>query len=105
VLLLFGFDPADPGHPFWFTVGGGAEPGESFAEAAARELREEVGIAADVSELGDPVWRRIADYGFAGMRFRQMEEYFLLRVDSCAVYTASPTTPSASPWNCCASAA
>jgi 8-oxo-dGTP pyrophosphatase MutT (NUDIX family) len=85
VLLLFGFDPADPGHPFWFTVGGGTEPGESFAEAAARELREEVGIAADVSELGDPVWHRIADYGFAGMRFHQKEEYFLLRVDSCAV--------------------
>jgi 8-oxo-dGTP pyrophosphatase MutT (NUDIX family) len=85
VLLLFGFDPADPGHPFWFTVGGGTEPGESFAEAAARELREEVGIAADVSELGDPVWQRMADYSFAGMRFQQKEEYFLLRVDSCAV--------------------
>jgi 8-oxo-dGTP pyrophosphatase MutT (NUDIX family) len=85
VLLLFGFDPADPGHPFWFTVGGGAEPGESFAEAAARELSEEVGIAADVSELGDPVWQRMADFGFAGMRFQQQEEYFLLRVDSCAV--------------------
>lgn len=85
VLLLFGFDPSDPGHPFWFTVGGGTEPGESFAEAAARELREEVGITADASALGDPVWQRIADFGFAGMRFRQKEEYFLLRVDSCAV--------------------
>jgi 8-oxo-dGTP pyrophosphatase MutT (NUDIX family) len=85
VLLLFGFDPADPGHPFWFTVGGGAEPGESFAEAAARELREEVGITVGVSELGDPVWQRVADYGFAGMRFRQKEEYFLLRVASSAV--------------------
>jgi 8-oxo-dGTP pyrophosphatase MutT (NUDIX family) len=85
VLLLFGFDPADPGHPFWFTVGGGAEPGESFAEAAARELREEVGITVGVSKLGDPVWQRVADYGFAGMRFRQKEEYFLLRVASSAV--------------------
>jgi 8-oxo-dGTP pyrophosphatase MutT (NUDIX family) len=85
VLLLFGFDPADPGHPFWFTVGGGAEPGESFAEAAARELREEVGITVAVSKLGDPVWQRVADYGFAGMRFRQKEEYFLLRVASSAV--------------------
>jgi 8-oxo-dGTP pyrophosphatase MutT (NUDIX family) len=85
VLLLFGFDPADPSHPFWFTVGGGAEPGESFAEAAARELREEVGIVADAAALGEPVWQRIADYGFAGMRFRQKEEYFLLHVDSPAV--------------------
>jgi 8-oxo-dGTP pyrophosphatase MutT (NUDIX family) len=85
VLLLFGFDPADPGNPFWFTVGGGAERGESLAEAAARELREEVGIAADVAALGDPVWQRTAEFGFGGTRFRQEEEYFLLRVDSCAV--------------------
>jgi 8-oxo-dGTP pyrophosphatase MutT (NUDIX family) len=84
VLLLFGFDPADSGRPFWFTVGGGAEPGESFAEAAARE-REEVGITADVSALGEPVWQRIAEFRFGGARFRQKEEYFLLRVDSCAV--------------------
>jgi 8-oxo-dGTP pyrophosphatase MutT (NUDIX family) len=85
VLLLFGFDPADPAHPFWFTVGGGAERGESLAEAAARELREEVGIAADPATLGDPVWRRTAEFGFDGVRFRQEEEYFVLRVDTCAV--------------------
>jgi 8-oxo-dGTP pyrophosphatase MutT (NUDIX family) len=49
VLLLLGYDPADPGHPFWFTIGGGTAPGESVAEAAARELHEEAGIAADVA--------------------------------------------------------
>jgi 8-oxo-dGTP diphosphatase len=48
-----------PGHPerdgAWFTVGGGVEPGESFIEAAAREIREETGIAA---VLGPVVWVR-----------------------------------------------
>jgi 8-oxo-dGTP pyrophosphatase MutT (NUDIX family) len=88
VLLLLGFDPADPGHPFWFTVGGGADPGESLAEAAARELREEAGIAADAAALGAPVWRREVEFGFDGNRYRQEEEYFLLWVGSCEVSLA-----------------
>jgi 8-oxo-dGTP pyrophosphatase MutT (NUDIX family) len=29
---------------FWYTPGGGLEPGESFAEAVIRELSEEVGV-------------------------------------------------------------
>jgi 8-oxo-dGTP pyrophosphatase MutT (NUDIX family) len=82
VLLLHGFEPSDPGHPFWFTVGGGTDPGESLAEAAARELREEVGIAVDVAALGDPVWHRTVRFAFAGTHYRQQEEYYLLRVAS-----------------------
>jgi len=49
-----------PGHPdrdgAWFTVGGGVEPGETFIETAAREIREETGIADAV--LGPVVWTR-----------------------------------------------
>jgi 8-oxo-dGTP pyrophosphatase MutT (NUDIX family) len=82
VLLLRGYDPADPGHPFWFTIGGGADPGESVAHAAARELREEAGIAAEAASLGDPVWRRATEFSFDGTRFQQEEDYFLLRVGS-----------------------
>ena len=47
VLLLHGWDPLRPDDPFWFTIGGAAEPGETLAEAAARELREEAGIVVD----------------------------------------------------------
>jgi 8-oxo-dGTP pyrophosphatase MutT (NUDIX family) len=47
-------NPPDSG--VWFTVGGGAEPGEDVAAAAAREIAEETGFT-DV-EIGPVVWRR-----------------------------------------------
>jgi 8-oxo-dGTP pyrophosphatase MutT (NUDIX family) len=58
-LLLFRFvhkHGALAGHAFWATPGGGLEPGETFAEAAIRELKEETGIAVD--SIGDPVAQR-----------------------------------------------
>lgn len=49
-------DAADPdaGH-LWCTPGGGVAPGESPAEAAARELRDETGVAVTPADLGDVV--------------------------------------------------
>lgn len=79
VLLLQGFDPAVPQRRFWFTIGGGADPGETLVQAAARELREESGITAEPAALGEPVWRRVAEFSYDGRRYRQDEEYFLLR--------------------------
>jgi 8-oxo-dGTP pyrophosphatase MutT (NUDIX family) len=85
VLLLQGFDPAVPHYRFWFTIGGGAEPGESLAQAAARELREESGIRAEPAALGPPVWRRTAEFSYDGQRYRQDEEYYLLRTGAVQV--------------------
>lgn len=45
-VLMFRYDvPGRP--PFWVTAGGECEPGESFADAARRELLEEAGIIAE----------------------------------------------------------
>jgi len=57
ILLLKGRLPGAPKGPgSWFTVGGGVEAGETFVQAAAREIREETGIADAV--LGPVVWVR-----------------------------------------------
>jgi 8-oxo-dGTP pyrophosphatase MutT (NUDIX family) len=42
------------GGAYWHGIAGGVEEGESFAEAAARELREETGFDGDVVGLGQP---------------------------------------------------
>jgi len=87
LLMLHGYDPARPDQPYWFTVGGGARPGESLAEAAARELREEAGLTATAAELGQPVWHEVTEFGFDGMRYRQEQDFFLLRVDRPVIST------------------
>jgi dATP pyrophosphohydrolase len=42
------------GGAYWHGIAGGVEAGETFAEAAARELREETGFDGEVVELGEP---------------------------------------------------
>jgi 8-oxo-dGTP pyrophosphatase MutT (NUDIX family) len=91
VLLLHGFDPAKRDQPYWITVGGGARPGESLAEAAARELLEESGISVQPDELGEPVWHEVAEFDFKDRRFRQEQDFFFLRVGSPQVRTDALT--------------
>ncbi|KNE82765.1 MULTISPECIES: NUDIX hydrolase [Streptomyces] len=77
ILLLHGHEPADPRLSWWFTPGGGVEPGESREEAARRELAEETGITE--VELGPVLWRRACSFPFDGRRWNQDEWYYLGR--------------------------
>ena len=69
MLLFQGYDPAEPGHAFWFTIGGGLEPGESLAAGAVRELREETGMRLLPQHLVGPVWRRRLRFTFDGVTY------------------------------------
>ena len=67
---------------YWHCVAGGVEEGETYAEAAVRELREETGLSARPRDLGDPVWHEVAEFSYDGRRYRQEQDFFLLRVGS-----------------------
>ncbi|MEO6205101.1 MAG: NUDIX domain-containing protein, partial [Mycobacteriales bacterium] len=64
---------------------GGLDEGETFAEAAARELSEETGLVVAPAELGERVLERQNEFRWNGGHYLQSEEYFLLRVDSHVV--------------------
>jgi 8-oxo-dGTP pyrophosphatase MutT (NUDIX family) len=85
VLLLHGWDPARRDRPYWFTVGGGLDEGETPAQAAVRELREETGLVVGEDSLHGPLWHEITDYPFNGRWYRQDQDWFSVRVDAWEV--------------------
>ncbi|MFI8938725.1 NUDIX hydrolase [Streptomyces syringium] len=89
VLLINGFEPADPTSTWWFTPGGGLEGDETWEQAARRELVEETGITE--IELGPVLWRRFCSFPFDGRRWDQEEHYFLARTEQAGRWTGGGT--------------
>jgi 8-oxo-dGTP pyrophosphatase MutT (NUDIX family) len=85
VLLLHGWDPHHPDAPFWFTIGGGAEQGESLRDAATRELREETGIVIDAEALGEPIAHNTVEFSWNGYDIVQGQTFYAVRVESADV--------------------
>lgn len=80
LLLVRGHDVDRPERSWWFTVGGGIDPGEDARAAAVREVREETGLALDPAALVGPVLTRSAIFDFFAEHCRQDEEFFLARI-------------------------
>ncbi len=84
-ILLFRFSPETKA-PFWATPGGAVDEGESFAEAARRELLEETGFDLDVGEVIAIQHNRFT--AFWGDEIIAEEHYFHVRTQSREIDTS-----------------
>lgn len=76
-VLLMRYDDDPPNGPHWATPGGGLEPGESYPQAALRELAEETGWA-DIELLAE-IHQRSHTMEWAGQLVHQDERLYLAR--------------------------
>lgn len=92
VLLVRGHDADQVDRTWWFTIGGGIEPGETPRQAAVRELQEETGITAAEDDLIGPVLRRCAEFDFFAETVCQDEVFFLAHLDQAEEVTTAGWT-------------
>ena len=87
-VLMFHFTPPDL-PDFWATPGGACDPGESYAEAARRELVEETGIDTDP---GAEIAQRTCEFTtIEGQDVWSDERYFLVRVSAPTISATGHT--------------
>ncbi len=77
-----------PESTYWLTPGGGIAPGESVAEAAARELREETGIQVSPADLGPVVAYSAGEWSTSRAVFAAHDSYFFARWTDTTIDTS-----------------
>ena len=80
VLLFHVLTPDQAPDGWWELPGGGIGPGESYLEAAVREIREETGLILDPGQVRPPSWRRDTTWVSRGQRRLQHEVVVLARL-------------------------
>ncbi|WP_341719065.1 NUDIX domain-containing protein [Micromonospora sp. FIMYZ51] len=66
---------------WWELPGGGIDEGETYLEAALRELREETGISISPEQVGPPTWRRTSSFRHRTRRHLQHEVVVAVPLD------------------------
>ena len=82
ILLMQARDASQPSRPpYWFTVGGGVDEGETVLEAAHREIIEETGLTP--TELGPILWYAESVIpGPDGVQMLMCQHYILARCEA-----------------------
>jgi 8-oxo-dGTP pyrophosphatase MutT (NUDIX family) len=80
ILLFHVLTPEEAPDGWWELPGGGIDPGESYLEAAVREIREETGLVLDPGQVSPPSWRRDSTWRSRGHRRLQHEVVVFARL-------------------------
>ena len=79
-ILMLRYDrDAAAGGPFWVPPGGAIETGETYEQAAARELQEETGLSATI---GARLWDLHVEIKVGDALIDQTARYFLVELDN-----------------------